>query len=272
VNADQDVWRRLTAQLREAAAAAGQVAAERERVFAGATARVKNRSCSPMPAQPAGEATMSDGTTLVLPVQRSCAVPMWERTYPGNVERVGQVRADIRDFLDGCPVTDDVVALVSELSANAVTYSGSGLPRGTFTVRAQDFPGDYVYAEVEDGGSAWHGDLAGSAECPHGLHIVQMIAATCGVDRCAGACIAWFTVDYPQNARTATQVPELLRDPYQLKALSATCPDFGFRVIDAGGRRRIEAVRQAGGGNLYAVITDDAAELWRILRLARRDS
>jgi serine/threonine-protein kinase RsbW len=215
---------------------------------------------------------MTDRATLTGPAEQSCAVPRWERTYPGSVERVGQVRADIRDFLEGCPVTDDVVALVSELAANAIAHSGSGLPRRTFTVRAQDFSGGYVYAEIENGGSTWHGDLARSAECPHGLHIVQMLATTCGVYRCASACIVWFTINYPEAVRTPTRIPELLGDPFQLKALRATCPDFGFSIIDAGGRRRIEAVRRTGTGSLYAVITDDAAELWRILRIARRDS
>jgi anti-sigma regulatory factor (Ser/Thr protein kinase) len=226
-----------------------------------------------MPAQPAEEAIMSDNATLTVPTtSRSCGVPMRERTYPGRAEHVGQARADIREFLRGCPVTDDVVALVSELSANAVTHSGSRRPRGTFTLRVQNFPGDYVYAEVEDEGSSWHGDLARSAESPHGLHIVQMLATTCGVDRCMAACIVWFTIDYPEGARAATAIPEGLRDPFLLQALRATCPDFCFRIIDAGGRRRIEAVRLTGNGSLYAVITEDAAELLRVLRLARRDS
>jgi hypothetical protein len=38
VNTDEDVWRRLAAQLHEAAEVAGQLAAERECVFAMATA------------------------------------------------------------------------------------------------------------------------------------------------------------------------------------------------------------------------------------------
>ena len=78
---------------------------------------------------------------------------MWEQTFPGTTEQVRHVRAALRPLLRDCPVADDVVLLVSELSANAITHSASGKPGGKFTVRLQHFRGEYVWGEVEDDGS-----------------------------------------------------------------------------------------------------------------------
>jgi|SRR5579859_26435 len=197
---------------------------------------------------------------------------LWERTYPGDAAQVGNVRGDVRKHLDGCPVADDVIALVSELSANAILHSSSGQPYGTFTVRVQDFPGACVYAEVEDAGSSWHGDLARSAEPPHGLHMVQMLAATCGAELCARAHIVWFTVSYPQRLVTLEGLGESAVDPFQLAALQVTSPEFAFRIIDIAGKRSIDAIRVTGTGTLYSVITSDPAELWRILRFTCRNT
>jgi len=65
---------------------------------------------------------------------------LWEHPYPGTTDQVRHVRAALRDFLGDCPVADDAVHLLSELSANAIAHSDSGKSGGTFTVRAQHFP------------------------------------------------------------------------------------------------------------------------------------
>ena len=93
-------------------------------------------------------------------------VRLWERPYPGTTDQVRHVRAALREFLAGCPVADDAVHLLSELSANAIAHSDSGRSGGAFTVRAEHFPGSYVRGEVEDQGSTWDGDLPGSARHP----------------------------------------------------------------------------------------------------------
>jgi anti-sigma regulatory factor (Ser/Thr protein kinase) len=96
-------------------------------------------------------------------------------------------------------MADDVIHLASELGANAIVHSDSG-KNGTFTLRFQDFRGEYLYAEVEDQGSDWRGDFE-SAERPHGLYIVREIADTCGVDRGDRIRIVWFTLDYPLGSQ-----------------------------------------------------------------------
>ena len=67
--------------------------------------------------------------------------------------------------------------LLSELSANAVVHSRSGLAGGAFIVRVQHAPGGCVWGEVEDAGSEeWGGDLAVSARERSGLFIVMALA------------------------------------------------------------------------------------------------
>src|SRR5260370_15897866 len=85
---------------------------------------------------------------------------LWERPYPGTTDQVQCVRAALREFLGSCPVADDAVHLLSELSANAIAYSDSGKRGGTFTVRAEHFPDSYVWGEVESQGITWDGNLS----------------------------------------------------------------------------------------------------------------
>jgi hypothetical protein len=116
--------------------------------------------------------------------------------FPGRRDQVGLARAVVARFLDGCPVAADVVLLVSELAANAVAHSASGQPGGTFTVRARIRNGGSVYAEVEDQGSRWSGDVS-TAECPHGLYLLREFSATCGTRRGEAGWVTWFTISDP---------------------------------------------------------------------------
>jgi serine/threonine-protein kinase RsbW len=97
-----------------------------------------------------------------------------DRSYPGIAEQIGHVRADVTALLRGCPVTDDLLLVVSELSTNAILHSRSRAAGGRFTVRVDVRADDYVWAEVEDQGGEWinpeHDDR------PHGLDIVAAIA------------------------------------------------------------------------------------------------
>ncbi len=138
---------------------------------------------------------MCESTTLPLPPPTGPAL-RWEATYPGTRDQVRRVRAALRSLLRDCPAADDVILLVDELCANAIVFSGSGQPGGTFTVRVQNLAGDCVRAEVQDQGStAWDGDLAGSAGRPHGLYLLLRLASESGVDGDSRARIVWFRID-----------------------------------------------------------------------------
>jgi hypothetical protein len=124
----------------------------------------------------------------------------WEATYPGTADQVRHVRAGLRPLLRGCPLADDVLTLISELAANAVTHSDSRQPGGTFTVRLRHHPGSHIRAEVQDQGSTWHGNLTRSAQPPHGLYLLLTLATRCGTRHRPGSRTAWFRLDYPPPA------------------------------------------------------------------------
>lgn len=135
------------------------------------------------------------------------AQQLWEHSYPGTADQVRRVRAALRQFLAGCPVADDAVHLLSELSANAITHSNSGTAGGTFTVRARHVHGDYVHGEVQDQGSNWHGELPASAAHPHGLFLLLVMATACGTERTSRGHRVWFRLDYPRGPLPASAAP-----------------------------------------------------------------
>jgi serine/threonine-protein kinase RsbW len=101
-------------------------------------------------------------------------ITTFERAYPGSPEQIRRVRADLSADLDGCPVADELLLVVSELCANAVVHSRSGNRDGRFIVRVDMRPGDYVWAEVDDQGGPWRDP--GHDDRPHGLDIVAALA------------------------------------------------------------------------------------------------
>jgi hypothetical protein len=120
------------------------------------------------------------GSAATAPTTEQPPAWAWEGTYPGIVSQARQVRAALRSLLAGCPAAEDVLLVVSELAANAIAHSHSGLPGGTFTVRLDHTCGDHIRAEVEDQGSPWDGDLTACTRQPHGLYLVTALSAACG--------------------------------------------------------------------------------------------
>jgi anti-sigma regulatory factor (Ser/Thr protein kinase) len=119
-------------------------------------------------------------------------------TYPGSVEYVSMVRADLRALLGDCPVADDVTLCVSELAANAARHSRSRLPSGTFIVRAAvDLTRRSIRVEVEDGGGPW---IAAPNEPTghHGLDILRALAKEWGIDGDHAARTVWACFDWAE--------------------------------------------------------------------------
>jgi len=104
---------------------------------------------------------------------------LYSCVFHGAPGQVARVRADMRDYLDGClmpdDTTDSAVLITSELAANAILHSAS---RGAFViVRAETFPG-YVWVECEDLGGPWHPRQRDGR--PHGLSIVEALTGPDG--------------------------------------------------------------------------------------------
>ncbi len=99
------------------------------------------------------------------------AATRYQRTFHGRADQVAQVRRDIAMYLDGCPVADDAILIVSEIVINAIVHSDSN--GESFTVRSETCH-DYVWIECEDLGGPWH--CARPGDRPHGLDIIQALA------------------------------------------------------------------------------------------------
>ena len=102
-----------------------------------------------------------------------------------------------RCCLDGrrCPAetVQDIVACATELAANAVLHSRSGLPGGHFSVEVA-CAGQSVRVTVEDSGGPWveRGTGGIDAECGRGLRIVAALSADMGMTGDAAGRTAWF--------------------------------------------------------------------------------
>jgi serine/threonine-protein kinase RsbW len=118
-----------------------------------------------------------------------------EITYPGVVEHIRVVRADLRPLLTDCPIADDVILCASELAANAALHSNSRLPGGTFTVRATTSPGHHVRIEVEDGGGSWT-HTTGDSTGHHGLDLIPVLATEWGIDGDHNGRTIWARFDW----------------------------------------------------------------------------
>ena len=116
--------------------------------------------------------------------------------YPGRPEHVGQVRADARGLLAGCPAADEVILCLSELAANAVLHSDSRRPGGTFTVRIESCPGAHIRLEVEDDGGPW---LAPAPDpgSGRGFDIIGVLAAEWGAATSPPGRTVWARFSWP---------------------------------------------------------------------------
>jgi serine/threonine-protein kinase RsbW len=147
----------------------------------------------------------------------------WERTYPGVLASVQDVRRGVRESLVDCTdaLADDVETVVSELAANAVRHSRSGLADGTYTVRVAHFGArhvPYIWVEVEDMGSPrWNGvcDL----NPMRGLAVCHALTTWLGSwDRADGHRVVYARIEYkPDGMPFDLPIdPRLLVDPDDL--------------------------------------------------------
>jgi serine/threonine-protein kinase RsbW len=122
------------------------------------------------------------------------------RTFAGSPEEMRNVRDFVRQLTEGCPVTDDVVLLASELAANAVRHTASGTG-GTFCVLVQAAAGR-VRVEVHDMGSVTAPAVRPSGsprESGAGLALVEAIADRWGFHGSQLGRVVWFEMDWQRG-------------------------------------------------------------------------
>lgn len=121
----------------------------------------------------------------------------WARTFPAVPAQVREARRFLAGLLDGGPAAGDALICLSELASNAVVYSRSGQPGGTFTVRVR-LAAQRLRVEVCDQGGPWHSPGHPGTDEPsgRGLLIVTQLASGWG---CEGhshtGWTVWFELD-----------------------------------------------------------------------------
>jgi anti-sigma regulatory factor (Ser/Thr protein kinase) len=104
---------------------------------------------------------------------------VWGLTCPGFPEEVSRARRWTRDILRGSPLAEDAELIVSELSANAILHTASGLENGRFRLVLAVSPQVIVLSVTDDGGAATAPkveDQDQDAEHGRGLGMVSVIA------------------------------------------------------------------------------------------------
>ncbi|MFF0222752.1 ATP-binding protein [Streptomyces sp. NPDC004629] len=104
---------------------------------------------------------------------------VWGLTCPGFPEEVSRARRWTRDILRGSPLAEDAELIVSELSANAILHTASGLESGRFHLALAVSPRVIALSVTDEGGTATAPkaeDQTESAEHGRGLGMVSVIA------------------------------------------------------------------------------------------------
>jgi anti-sigma regulatory factor (Ser/Thr protein kinase) len=115
---------------------------------------------------------------------------------PGVPESVREARAMVRRQLTPGDAAEAAALCVSELVTNAIAYTRSGLPGGSFAVSVQAGPGGVVI-RVRDGGARTRPVLADpepAVEHGRGLAIVAAVADEWGTEPAAAGRATWFRI------------------------------------------------------------------------------
>ncbi|MFD4975355.1 ATP-binding protein [Streptomyces sp. NPDC058424] len=104
---------------------------------------------------------------------------VWGLSCPGFPEEVSRARRWTRDILRGSPLAEDAELIVSELSANAILHTASGLRPGSFHLALAVSPQVVALSVTDEGGTGTTPKVERQdeqAEHGRGLGMVSAIA------------------------------------------------------------------------------------------------
>jgi len=106
----------------------------------------------------------------------------WWCVFPGQADQLRVLRQWLADLLPPCDARHDVIAVASELSANAVRHTASGMPGGRFSVEVE-WADSVIRLVVADGGGPSAPQLIDDpdGENGRGLLMVHKLSAAVAV-------------------------------------------------------------------------------------------
>jgi hypothetical protein len=109
------------------------------------------------------------------------ARPQWRRVFPGEDRQLRVLRGWLRGLLPACTARDDMIAVASELGANAVRHTASG-QGGQFSVEVACV-GPVVTIVVGDSGGPAEPRIIDDPERANGrgLRLVRSLSLALGV-------------------------------------------------------------------------------------------
>ncbi|SPT60321.1 anti-sigma F factor [Actinomadura madurae] len=129
-------------------------------------------------------------------------VVVGEIMLPGVRRAVGCARGFVRNVAAGHPALDDMVMVVSETVANAITHTASGREGGLVTVVVAVEAGTYRLEVADDGaaGGRPHIKAEAGAETGRGMRIVEALAARWGFRADGARTVVWAEFPAPAAA------------------------------------------------------------------------
>ncbi|GAA4239736.1 ATP-binding protein [Actinomadura meridiana] len=127
-------------------------------------------------------------------------VVIGEITVPGVRRSVGVARRFVRDAAPDLPAVDDMVLVVSELVANAVTHTASGDEGGRVEIVLTAEDGGYRLEVADCGGAGAnpHVKVDPGAETGRGMRIVDALASRWGFRLDGDRTVVW--AEFPAPA------------------------------------------------------------------------
>jgi hypothetical protein len=144
---------------------------------------------------------LTAGTGLAWPGRDVAAEAQFRQVFPGEERQLRDVRRWLAASLPGCPVLDEVVSIATELGANAIRHSATGLD-GKFTVEITQAPFCVQVAVTDDGGPGAPRVIADpDGEHGRGLVLVRGLSARMGMDGGPGGRTVWAQIDWDTHER-----------------------------------------------------------------------
>ena len=126
----------------------------------------------------------------------SASALSWQKGFPGVERELGAMRRWLASVLPDCPSRDDVASVATELAANAIQHTTSGL-HGWFQVEVTR-RGRLVRVAVADGGAPGVPRLVDDPLVEHGRGLVIVAALSLRMGSCGneGGRLVWADVPW----------------------------------------------------------------------------